>query len=308
LPISHGTFLSGWKAKVAVPVGFATAASVLLIGTAGATPPPRYLVASPNSVLKTNAPKSSVASTSTASNGIPPPPGPVLLVGDSVADSLSSALASTAASHGVQLSAAVRPGCGVITGVPLAPDDTSISWAKGCADATPSYELQQAQDSHAKIIVVLSTWEDADRVVNGKLVKFESPQAQAVLFTLLDQMRQRLTSQGAKLLLVKMPPPADFSDDGPADADSVHRMVELGQIYERYVATRPGVGLVDLSSIVCAKGPPCPQYVDGVDLRPMDGGHFQSPGAAWVAPRLYDAIARAAQQLDTASDPPRQSG
>ena len=297
LPIRHRTFLKGWRARVALPVGFATVASVLLVGTAGATPPPRYLVASPNQVLKTKAPPRtpSTPTASTASDGIPAPSGPVLLVGDSVADTLSSALASTAANHGVQLSAAVRPGCGVITGTPVAPDGTVVSWGKACSDATPSYEVQQAQDSHAKVIVVLSTWEDADRIVNGTLVKFDSPQADGVWFTLLDQMRTRLTSQGAKLLLVVMPPPAEFSDNGPADADAVHRMVRLAQLYERYAAARPGVGLVNLSSIVCAKGPPCPEFVDGIRLRPADGGHFQTAGAAWVAPRLYDAIAVAAE-------------
>ncbi len=296
LPIRHGTFLSGWKARVAVPLGFATAASVLLVGTAGATPPPRYLVASPNAVLKTKAPpRTSTPPASSTSDGIPAPPGPVLLVGDSVADTLSGALASTAASHGVQLSAAVRPGCGVITGTPVAPDGTVVAWGKACSDATSSYEVQQAQSSHARVIVVLSTWEDADRIINGKLVKFASPQADAVWFSLLDQMRARLTSSGAKLLLVVMPPPAEFSDNGPADPDAVHRMVRLAQLYERYAAARPGVGLVDLSSIVCAKGPPCPEFVDGIRLRPADGGHFQASGAAWVAPRLYDAIARAAE-------------
>ncbi len=285
LPIRHGTFLSGWRAKVAIPIGFATAASVVLVGTAGATPPPRYLVASPNSVLKTNAPpKSSVPTASTGSDGIPAPPSPILLVGDSVADTLSSALASTAASHGVDLSVAVRPGCGVITGTPLAPDGTVIAWGKACSDATPSYETQQAQQSQAKVIVVLSTWEDADRIIDGKEVKFGTKEGDAVWFQLLDQMRARLTAEGAKLLLVKMPPPADFSQDGPADPDAVRRMVELGQLYERYAAACPGVGIVDLSSIVCEKGPPCPQYVAGIDLRPMDGGHYQSAGAAWVAP------------------------
>ena len=213
-----------------------------------------------------------------------------------MADTLSNALASTAADHGVLLSAAVRPGCGVITGTPLAPDDTSISWGQACADATPSYETQQAQDSHAKVIVVLSTWEGADRTVNGKLVKFESPQAEAVWFGLLDQMRARLTAEGAKLLLVELPPPADFSQDGPPTADAVHRIVLLDQLYQRYAATHPDVDLVDLSSIVCAKGPPCPQYVDGIDLRPTDGGHFQAAGATWVAPKLYDAIAVAAEK------------
>ena len=71
-------------------------------------------------------------------------------------------------------------------------------------------------------------------------------------------------------------------------------MVLLGSLYQRYTTLHPDVGLVDLATIVCPGGPPCPEYVSGIRLRPADGGHFQAPGAAWVAPRLYAAIAAAA--------------
>ena len=71
-----------------------------------------------------------------------------------------------------------------------------------------------------------------------------------------------------------------------------------------YVAARPGVELVDLASIVCPGGPPCPEYVDGVRLRPTDGIHFQQDGAAWVAPRLYDALARALDPVAKQLGPP----
>jgi hypothetical protein len=295
LPIRHGTFLKGWGSRIAAPIGFATAASVLLVGTAGATAPPRYLVASPNQVLKTGAAHPTTPPTTTV--GQDPTlaiNGPVLLVGDSVADTLSSALRDTAASHGVTLTAQVRPGCGLITGAPVAPDGTTIAWGKACSDATPGYEAQVAQSSGARVVVALSTWEDADRIVNGQLVKFGTPAADPVWFRLLDEMRTRLTSSGARLLLVRMPPPAKFSDLGPADPDAVHRMVLLGQLYQRYTLAHPDVGLVDLSTIVCPTGPPCPEFVSGIRLRPADGGHYQPPGAAWVAPRLYAAIATAA--------------
>jgi peptidoglycan/LPS O-acetylase OafA/YrhL len=294
LPIRHGTFVRGWGSRIAAPIGFATALIVLLVGTAGATAPPRYLVASPNQVLKTGAahPKTT---TSTTAGGNPSlaVSGPVLLVGDSVADTLSSALSTTAASHGVSLTAAVRPGCGLITGAPVAPNGTIIKWGNACSDATPSYEIQAAKSSGAKVVVALSTWEDADRIVNGQLVKFGTPAGDALWFRLLDEMRTRLTSSGARLLLVKMPPPAKFSDLGPADPDAVHRMVLLGSLYQRYTALHHDVGLVDLATIVCPGGPPCPEFVSGIRLRPADGGHYQASGAAWVAPRLYAAIAAA---------------
>jgi peptidoglycan/LPS O-acetylase OafA/YrhL len=296
LPIRHGTFLKGWGSKLAAPIGFATAASVLLVGTAGATAPPRYLVASPNQVLTTGSGHTKVPpSTAAGQDPALAINGPVLLVGDSVADTLSGSLRDTAASHGVTLTAAVRPGCGLNTGAPVAPDGTTIAWGKACSDATPGYEVQVAQTSGAKVVVALSTWEDADRIVNGQLVKFGTPAGDQLWFRLLDEMRARLTANGARLLLVKMPPPAKFSDLGPADPDAVHRMVLLGALYQRYTALHRDVGLVDLSTIVCPSGPPCPEFVAGIRLRPADGGHYQAPGAAWVTPRLYAAIAAASR-------------
>ena len=52
--------------------------------------------------------------------------------------------------------------------------------------------------------------------------------------------------------------------------------------------------VVDLSGMVCPGGPPCPQVVGGVELRPRDGRHFGDAGAAWTAPRVLDALVTAA--------------
>jgi peptidoglycan/LPS O-acetylase OafA/YrhL len=294
LPIRQRRFLVGWRARVAVPVGVATAAGVLFAGTVGATPPPRYLVASPTKVVQTRPPRVSVSPTTDA---VPPPPDPVLVLGDSIAETLVFDLAASAASHGVSVAGAVRPGCGVITGTPLAADGTVIPWGSGCADTTPSYEEQAVASAHARVIVVLSSWEDNDRIVGGSKVGLESSAGAQVWFQLLDEMRVRVGVGGATVVLVEMPPPATFSDNGPAYQDQVQRTVALGSLYRSYAAARPGVDLVNLASIVCPGGPPCPEYVDGIRLRPADGIHFQADGAAWVAPRLYDALARALDPL-----------
>jgi len=228
----------------------------------------------------------------------------VLLLGDSIAETLALELGASAASHGVSLVGAVRPGCGVITGTPLEVDGTVVPWGAGCADSTAPYEEQAVASAHARVIVVLSSWEDSDRLVDGHAVSFDTPTGDQVWFQLLDGMRARLDAGGATIVLVEMPPPATFSDAGPADPDQLRRMVALGSLYRSYVAARPGVELVDLASIVCPGGPPCPEYVDGVRLRPTDGIHFQQDGAAWVAPRLYDALARGLDPVAKQLGPP----
>jgi lysophospholipase L1-like esterase len=47
---------------------------------------------------------------------------------------------------------------------------------------------------------------------------------------------------------------------------------------------------MDISPIVCPGGPPCPTTLDGITLRPNDGGHYDAEGAAWLAPRLMDGL------------------
>jgi hypothetical protein len=171
-----------------------------------------------------------------------------------------------------------------------------VSWGKACSDSTADYETSVARDTGARVVVVLSTWESSDRILNGRVEKLSlNTRSRTIWFGLLDEARARLTAQGARLVLVAMAPPARFSGLGPADQDSVRRMLTLRDIYRQYALLRPGVGFVDMSPMVCGKGPPCPEVVDGVRLRPRDGVHFEGPGAVWLAPRLYDAIALAAR-------------
>src|SRR5262249_40347669 len=66
---------------------------------------------------------------------------------------------------------------------------------------------------------------------------------------------------------------------------------QLNGLYWKFAAAHPqDVSVVDISPIVCPGGPPCPTTLDGIVLRPKDGGHYEAEGAAWVAPRLLDGL------------------
>jgi hypothetical protein len=58
------------------------------------------------------------------------------------------------------------------------------------------------------------------------------------------------------------------------------------------VARSPArVTTVPFAQMICPSDP-CPQAVEGVELRPRDGVHFDDPaGARWAAERLADHIA-----------------
>ena len=48
--------------------------------------------------------------------------------------------------------------------------------------------------------------------------------------------------------------------------------------------------VVDLSAKVCPSGTPCPQEMNGVRLRPVDGHHFSTEGGNTVAPWIIQQL------------------
>jgi len=263
--------------------------------TAGGQAPPEFLSAAPNTVIERGPP-----SVATTSPGAPTPPaalGRVLLVGDSVAASLGDTLQHVAAERGIELSTATRPGCGMVTGIPALPDGSEVPWGRACADGTTDY-LDEAVLQHSPTTTLwLSTWETSDRIIDGQLYRFGDPKTDDALLAKLEESLQHLTQQGARLMIVTNSPRAEQSETYvriPAEDAKIER---LNQIYRRFAARHPeSVKVVDLESIVCPDGPPCPEEVDGLRLRPRDGAHFEGSGPAWVAPRLLDAVERAASR------------
>jgi hypothetical protein len=46
--------------------------------------------------------------------------------------------------------------------------------------------------------------------------------------------------------------------------------------------------IVDLAGLLCPTGFPCPQFFDGVEVRPKDGAHFSPEGAQWAGAQVLD--------------------
>jgi lysophospholipase L1-like esterase len=70
------------------------------------------------------------------------------------------------------------------------------------------------------------------------------------------------------------------------------RRVRFNQLVDEVVAASGGrASTVDFAGVVCDFRQPCPRSVGGVELRPLDGGHFEDEGAAVVAARLAPLLA-----------------
>jgi peptidoglycan/LPS O-acetylase OafA/YrhL len=291
-PIRYGA-LKGWVARVAAPAAFVVTAVVTIVLTSGGRPAPAFLTAKPNTVIEKAPP--SVVTTVPGAPTAPPTLGRVVLVGDSVAASLGDELQRVAAERGIELSTATRPGCGMVTGIPTLPDGSEVPWGKACADGTFDYLDQVVAQHQPSTALWLSTWETADRIIDGKLYRFGSSGTDAALLAKLEESRIHLTGEGARLMILTNTPRAEHSDIRGGDPTDDAKIERLNRLYRRFAAEHPDtVSVVDLESIVCPSGPPCPETVHGLRLRPHDGSHFEGDGPAYVAPRLMDAITRAA--------------
>jgi hypothetical protein len=300
LPIRRGVWFRGRVAKIAVPAAGIATAVIILVATAGATAPPSFLVNRSDSVVRSpEAPPPAVAPQATeAELGV----SRVLLLGDSVADTLDETLQAAAATHGVSLTAITRPGCGMTTAVPLSDDGTAIPWGQACADGTAEYQTGAIADVNPDTVVWLSTWETSDQIFDGRSEQFGTPAGDAALLAELEAGFERLSAGGARLVLVTVPGPAAESEVHPLRASEPERRRHLTRLFRRFATAHPDrVAVADLATIVCPDGDPCDARVDGVVLRPRDGNHFEGDGPAWVGPRLYDEIIGAVAGISAAA-------
>jgi hypothetical protein len=283
-----------WRARITAPAAAAAIAVIAVVTTAGATPP-SDVFANPGKVVTVGSEADPSAPTTTPTTGTAPTdavlPTRLLLVGDSVANSLSGGLADEAAARGLTFFGATRSGCGMTTAVPTHDDGTAVPWAQSCADGTATYQSDAVNTYQPEVVLWLSSWEAGDHTVGTRLLDFGTRVGDAGLLEDFDASRLRLTAGGATLVMLTMPPNAEDSEVGPADPDLVARFGHLNKLLRRFAAQHPDtVRVVDLADIVCPSGVPCSELVDGIRLRPRDGSHFAREGAAWVAPRLLDAI------------------
>ncbi|MEX0663209.1 MAG: acyltransferase family protein [Acidimicrobiia bacterium] len=288
-PIRYGA-LRGWTARLAAPVGAALVAVIILVTTSGATTAPKFVTADPGDVIRVG-PKSPSSTT-------PPPTDPnatlptrFLLVGDSLSGSLANGLTAEAASRGLTLFAATRPGCGMTTAIPLRRTGEFVPWAPNCARSTADYQQSNIAQYQPQVVLWLSSWEASNHLYDGVRLDFRTPEGDAALLADFEESRQRLTAGGATLVLLTLPQQAEQSELGEADPYLIKLYPHLNRLFRQFAAEHADtVKIVDLAEIVCPGGAPCPEFVHGVSLRPRDGRHFEGAGPAWVSKRLIDAV------------------
>ncbi len=314
-PIRRG-LLRGWPARVAAPLGIATAVGFLLAATMGGVSPPAYATVAPGTVIEvegkrvtgsssTTAPPASSLSVApvtappvTAAPTLPPTapaaaprarPSKVLLVGDSLGASLVEGLQPAVENEGIGFTATVVPGCSTVGGMVADANGAPLEWSSVC-NGVPSSQADAIARQQPDVVLWVGLWEISHRYVDGKAYFFGTPEGDAMLLQQLDAARARLTAGGARLVFLTLPPGA-HTDRGDAAPEQRERPPRLNALFRRLAAQHPeSVSVIDVAAMMCPAGDPCPEVVDGVRLRPVDGVHFGPDGARWAGPRIVEAL------------------
>jgi hypothetical protein len=216
----------------------------------------------------------------------------VQLAGDSVATTLEAAIGDEAARRGAGFASTVRPGCGLLPGLPTTRDGYTPPWASACDAASAAFRGQVA-GTPADLVLVLSTWDGSTRLLDGVFV---DPGTPAGFQTAVDLVRGMVddvapAGSGRHVVLLAEAVPTTGSDTGAAKPERVLEARQHRAVYREVARADPArVRVIDLNQWLCPAGPPCPETVEGIVARPRDGGHFSPEGAAWLAPRLLDAL------------------
>ncbi len=291
-PIRRGA-LRGWRGRIAVPTGFATAGLVVVVATAGATAASPLGEVRAGEKLTSTPPSAAVQSQSGTAPGVAGgTPARILVVGDSVPYTLLPGLQPIAAERGVSVDTALVAGCGVVGGVTTYANGDVPSHAPGCEKVVDGYEQTTLDRDHPDLVVWMSTWETYDRIVKGERIRFGGRAWDDMMLGEIDRAARRLTAGGAHLVITTMPPrePNELMTASDAAAET-SRFVRLNQLYTQYGRAHPDtVSVVDFADAVCPGGAPCPRTVDGINPRPLDGLHFTPQTAGWAAQQLLDAV------------------
>lgn len=304
-PIRMGTFVSQWRAWLVVPAGVGgvlvavIAATTGLSAGAGTASPP---TAGHTGTTTTTSPVPVVTTSG--------PPVKVLLVGDSIAETLGEGLGETSVqdTYNYVLYDRAILGCGVADGTQAQVMGAVNDIVPACGgppandppnETTPwaTQWTNEIAQIHPNVVVEgAGRWEVVDRLYQGKWTSILQPQFAAYVKSQLEKAAQLVNAAGLPMVFLAAPctnegeqPDGDpWPEDNPARRDAYNRLIR--QVAADHPQT---VSVDDLNKAACPRG----RYastLQGVLVRTVqDGVHFTPQGGVFLAPSLMPTIVAA---------------
>jgi hypothetical protein len=279
MPIRTGRRLTDWRPWLVAPLAAVALVIALLVVTASPPPAVELSAAADDNSTPPTLPK----------HATPTYPSRVMVVGDSVAQTLGRGLERWGPDHDVAVWNRAHRLCGVVnTGV-----FQVLGTTKGC-NQWPQWR-SDVKRFDPQVVVVLSTfWDLAPRRWHKgeDFLSPRDPTFDARFVASYTRFVDMLSARGAKVLII---PPPCLEDDGLSRLLAYERQALLPPV----LAARPGaVGEVDVMDRICPGGK-FESDLGGIsDARP-DGTHFTDESADWAAKWLMPRIVATARASRT---------
>ena len=294
MPVRRGA-LRQWSASwTLAPAAACCVAVALVVVTRGGAP--TFSVPKAASMALPPTPKpTSFAPDSVGSLGRP---ARVLVLGDSVALTLSDGLEREQASSQLAVWDQSVLGCGLVAADAKLFQGKWVDQGSECGDWRDRWQSDVDTFNPDIVLVLSGAWDTYDMNVGGQALEFGTPKAGDYTLTELNRAVRVLSSKGATVVLLTTPYPEkrDLAVDGRTNRVDPARVDELNALYRKVAEQRPDdATVVDLNGYLNDMGNP--DAIDGVDLR-IDDLHFTPDGsdiiAEWLAPQLWGMAQRRA--------------
>jgi peptidoglycan/LPS O-acetylase OafA/YrhL len=216
----------------------------------------------------------------------------VLVLGDSTACSFYPGVKAVGNEVGAVVAQAAVFGCGMASGeITTTRGEQITPHTERCPAMVADAQIPAIEEMRPNVVVWMSIWEKSDVIANGQTLVSGTPAGDAEMLRRMNDELARVTAFGAKVALVTVAAPAPNDAEGTSNTSNAvddASYERLDSIDRQFAKLHPGVvTLVDLAHRLCSNGPPCPEDVDGVRMRP-DGRHF-SPKAAAIEAQWFVA-------------------
>ena len=224
----------------------------------------------------------------------------VLVLGDSTACSLFPGMQAVGDEVGASVAQAAVFGCGMASGeITTTRGEQITPHSDRCPQMVDAAQIPAVAMMRPDVVIWMSIWEKSDVIAGGSTLVSGTPSGDAEMLRRMDAALARVTMYGAKVVLVTVAAPAPNDAQGTSNASNAvddAGYARLDRIDRRFAQRHPGqVTIVDLAHQLCPDGPPCPEDVDGLRMRP-DGRHFTPTAATiearWMMPRIVEAARR----------------
>ncbi len=285
MPIRNRRALRDWHLTAAIPVGLVLVVTALVLTTL--PPPPQVALKAPKKVGLFAVPSHAPAGL------VPGHHVHVLLVGDSLAETLGSGLGVQAASWGAVLDDQGILGCDLDPTSIVNIEGSITQAAQGCANWQQTWQQRIDLQNPDVVAVLLGRWEVSDRIIDGRWTRIGETAWDRVLAAELGTAIRILSSRGAHVVIFTLPyitQTTEAPDGTPWDINQPARTNQYNALVRATVARYPKVAsLIDLNRMLDPGGV-YRSMIEGISVRDDDNEHISVYGGMLLRPRILPAL------------------